>query len=89
MSSDNLVAAEAKKKEGNDAFAKKEYEAAIGFYSEAIELDPQNHIYYSNRRLPSGRQRAVRDGANGRCHRDHQNGPAEGHRQQGSYQPPS
>mmetsp|Transcript_49323 Transcript_49323/g.139644 ORF Transcript_49323/g.139644 Transcript_49323/m.139644 type:complete len:255 (-) Transcript_49323:360-1124(-) len=51
MSSDNLVAAEAKKKEGNDAFAKKEYEAAIGFYSEAIELDPQNHIYYSNRSL--------------------------------------
>ena len=41
---------QAKKKEGNDAFGKKDYEAAIGFYGEAIELDPQNHIYYSNRR---------------------------------------
>jgi len=46
---DKLNQAEAKKKLGNDAFAKKDYKIAIELYSEAIELDPQNHIYYSNR----------------------------------------
>lgn len=36
---------------GNDAFAAKKYEEAIKHYSEAIKLDPQNPVYYSNRRF--------------------------------------
>lgn len=43
--------AEERKKAGNEAYGKKDYETAIKFYTEAIELDPQNHIYYSNRSL--------------------------------------
>eukprot|EP00566_Odontella_aurita_P016268 CAMPEP_0113559722 /NCGR_PEP_ID=MMETSP0015_2-20120614/19050_1 /TAXON_ID=2838 /ORGANISM="Odontella" /LENGTH=274 /DNA_ID=CAMNT_0000461381 /DNA_START=8 /DNA_END=832 /DNA_ORIENTATION=- /assembly_acc=CAM_ASM_000160 len=41
--------AEAKKEEGNKAFASKEYAKAIEFYTAAIKIDPQNHVYYSNR----------------------------------------
>jgi stress-induced-phosphoprotein 1 len=41
--------AEFKKAEGNKAHAKKDYSAAIRLFSEAIELDPSNHVYYSNR----------------------------------------
>jgi chaperonin cofactor prefoldin len=48
---DKLAQAEAKKAEGNAAFAAKEYEKAIGFYTEAIELDASNHLYYSNRSI--------------------------------------
>ncbi|CAN0208248.1 unnamed protein product, partial [Discosporangium mesarthrocarpum] len=33
---------------GNDAFAKKDYEEATRLYSEAIDLDPENHVYHSN-----------------------------------------
>lgn len=33
---DKLAEAEAKKQEGNAAFGKKDYETAIGFYSEVI-----------------------------------------------------
>ncbi len=39
------------KRLGNDAFQAKNYEEAIKFYSEAIKLDPENAIYYSNRRF--------------------------------------
>ena len=35
---------------GNEAFTGKRYEEAIAFYTEAIKLDPENSIYYSNRR---------------------------------------
>jgi len=49
--SDKLAQAEAKKAEGNAAFAQKDYATAIGFYSEAIALDPSNHLYYSNRSI--------------------------------------
>ncbi|CAJ0913266.1 4209_t:CDS:10, partial [Entrophospora sp. SA101] len=41
--------AEEFKKQGNTAFTNKEYEKAIDFFSKAIELDPSNHVLYSNR----------------------------------------
>ena len=41
--------AEAKKALGNRAHAKKDYSAAVEHFSEAIELDPSNHVLYSNR----------------------------------------
>ena len=34
---------------GNRAHAKKDYSAAVEHFSEAIELDPSNHVLYSNR----------------------------------------
>lgn len=37
------------KDQGNKAFAAKEYDKAIALFSEAIELDPSNHVLYSNR----------------------------------------
>lgn len=37
------------KDQGNKAFAAKDWETAIGYFAKAIELDPQNHILYSNR----------------------------------------
>jgi len=40
--------AEAAKKLGNAAYAKKDYEAAISHFTEAIRLD-DSHVYYSNR----------------------------------------
>lgn len=36
------------KAEGNFHFKKKEYEKALQFYNNAIMLDPQNSIIYSN-----------------------------------------
>ena len=43
------AAADAKKAEGNAAFVKKDYPTAIARYTEAIEIDPSNHVYFSNR----------------------------------------
>ncbi|KAK9717136.1 Hsp90 cochaperone [Basidiobolus ranarum] len=34
---------------GNKAFLAKDYENAIKYFSEAIELTPDNHVFYSNR----------------------------------------
>ncbi|CAN0173623.1 unnamed protein product, partial [Ectocarpus fasciculatus] len=48
-SEENKAIAEAKKKAGNDAFAKKDLDDAVRLYSEAIELDPSSYIYRSNR----------------------------------------
>ena len=36
-------------RKGNEFFKAKDYESAIKWYGEAIELDPSNHTYYSNR----------------------------------------
>ena len=41
--------AEAKKKLGNEAFVAKNFDEALKFYSEAIALDSNNAVYYSNR----------------------------------------
>jgi len=45
----NEKAALAKKAEGNAAFKAKEYDTAIGFYSEAIAFNPNEHTFWSNR----------------------------------------
>lgn len=37
------------KAQGNDAFTAKRFDEAIELYSEAMKLDPQNPVYYSNR----------------------------------------
>ena len=43
------VEAEAKKKEGNEAFSAKKFDEALKLYTEAIALDSNNAVYYSNR----------------------------------------
>jgi tetratricopeptide (TPR) repeat protein len=35
---------------GNEAFIAKKYDVAMKHYTKAIELDPENAVYYSNRR---------------------------------------
>ena len=37
------------KMKGNALFKEKDYVGAVGAYSEAIALDPGNHVLYSNR----------------------------------------
>lgn len=44
-----LSPADEEKKLGNDAFAAKNYDLALKHYTKAIELDPSNAVYYSNR----------------------------------------
>ena len=46
------------KDEGNACFKKGDYEAAVKAYTESLELDPAQHLCYSNRsaaylKLPS------------------------------------
>ena len=41
--------ADALKDQGNKAFAAKDYDKAIDIFSQAIALDPQNHVLWSNR----------------------------------------
>jgi len=36
---------------GNDAYLAKKYDEAIEHYSKAMLLDPENAVYYSNRRF--------------------------------------
>jgi stress-induced-phosphoprotein 1 len=37
------------KDQGNKAFAAKDWDTATILFSKAIELDPKNHVLYSNR----------------------------------------
>jgi len=48
-SEDYLVHAESLKDQGNDAFKAGKSEDAVEFYSQAIALHPDGHVYYSNR----------------------------------------
>ena len=41
--------AEELKNQGNEAFAKKDFDSAMNLYSQAISLEPDNHVLYSNR----------------------------------------
>ncbi|KAF8900012.1 chaperone [Mucidula mucida] len=41
--------ADALKDQGNKAFAAKDYDKAIDLFSQAIAIDPKNHVLYSNR----------------------------------------
>ena len=41
--------ADALKDQGNKAFAAKDYDRAIALFSEAIKIDPSNHVLWSNR----------------------------------------
>ncbi|KAI9734242.1 MAG: Hsp90 cochaperone [Cirrosporium novae-zelandiae] len=41
--------AEVLKAEGNKAFIAKDFDKAVELFSKAIEIDPQNHVLYSNR----------------------------------------
>ncbi|RLN70179.1 hypothetical protein BBJ28_00000288, partial [Nothophytophthora sp. Chile5] len=41
--------AAALKAKGNDAFARRRFQAATQFYSQAIELEPASHLLYGNR----------------------------------------
>lgn len=43
------MSAEEEKTKGNAAMGQKNYEEAIKHYTNAIELDPTNHVLYSNR----------------------------------------
>ena len=35
--------------QGNAAFSSGKFEEAIEYFTQAIELDPENHVLYSNR----------------------------------------
>uniref|UniRef100_A0AAR2JUS8 PPP domain-containing protein n=1 Tax=Pygocentrus nattereri TaxID=42514 RepID=A0AAR2JUS8_PYGNA len=45
------VQAEKLKEKANNYFKEKDYENAIKYYTEALDLNPSNAIYYSNRSL--------------------------------------
>jgi len=44
-----MVTADELKAQGNAAFSAKNYDQAVEFFTSAIELDPSNHVLYSNR----------------------------------------
>ena len=46
---DKITQANELKDQGNKAFQAKDYDAAIDLFTKAIELDPQNHVLFSNR----------------------------------------
>jgi stress-induced-phosphoprotein 1 len=45
------MSAESMKEKGNAEFKNGNYEKAIEFYTYATEMDPKNHIYYTNRSM--------------------------------------
>ena len=55
-----LIAVQAK---GNAAFTSGKFEEAIGHFTEAIGVDPTNHVFYSNRSACQ-----VRSGRSLHCH---------------------
>ena len=63
------------KAKGNEFFKKGQYEEAISWYSKAIEVEPDNHTYYSNRSAArlglKDYKGAIEDGQNCiRCKKD-------------------
>ena len=46
---DEITQANELKDQGNKAFQAKDYDTAISLFTKAIELDPQNHVLFSNR----------------------------------------
>jgi stress-induced-phosphoprotein 1 len=44
-----MLQAAALKDQANKAFAAKQYDLAVDLYSQAITLEPKNHVFYSNR----------------------------------------
>lgn len=46
---DKITQANELKDQGNKAFQAKDYDTAIDLFTKAIELDPQNHVLFSNR----------------------------------------
>ena len=44
------------KKQGNEAVGKGKLQEAIKLYTEAIELDPENHVLFSNRSAAFAKQ---------------------------------
>jgi len=45
------MSAESYKDKGNEEFKKQNYDKAIEYYTYATEIDPRNHVYYTNRSL--------------------------------------
>jgi len=44
-----MATAKELKDDGNECFKKQDYEKAIDYYSQAIQLEPNDHVLYSNR----------------------------------------
>jgi stress-induced-phosphoprotein 1 len=44
-----MQAVEVLKEQGNNAFKAQQYPQALELYSQALHLDPQNYLLYSNR----------------------------------------
>lgn len=49
ISNTETMQAETLKQQGNTAFQSGQFDKAIQLFSEAIKLDEQNHVLYSNR----------------------------------------
>jgi len=45
----SVTDAEAQKELGNECFRKQDFEGALSYYNQAIQIDPKNMTYYSNK----------------------------------------